>query len=170
MMILFGLGSMAPAVYAAWSYGQRFSATGPRPSRWTWTFLGALAGFLLIASGLTTRLEELFTAMGAVFAPVVGAMAADALRQRGAWPGPRRGVNGPGVAAWLVGLGVGLVPLLGRLASPARLQDVQPAAVFAFLAAFATYGLLALLRLESRPLPLPEAPAPAPEVAAGQRA
>jgi cytosine permease len=168
MMILFGLGSMAPAVYAAWSYGQRFSAVGPRLSRWAWAFIGALAGFLLIASGVTTRLEEIFNIMGAVFAPVVGALAADALRHRGAWAGPRRGVNAPGVAAWLVGLGVGLLPMLGRLAPPWRLQDVQPAAVFAFLAAFATYGLLALLRLESRPLPLPEVPTPTSE-AAGQR-
>ncbi|HWE36762.1 MAG TPA: purine-cytosine permease-like transporter [Isosphaeraceae bacterium] len=167
MMLLFGLGSMAPAVYAAWSYGQRFAAIGPRPSRWAWTFLGALAGFLLIASGVTSHLEEIFTAMGAVFAPVVGALAADALRHRRAWPGPRRGVNVPGVAAWLVGLGVGLLPLLGRLTRPERFQDVQPAAVLAFLAAFATYGLLALLRLESRPIPLPEAPAR--EVGAGQR-
>lgn len=169
MLILFGLGSMAPAVYAAWSYGQRFSAVFRRVSRWRWTFLGALAGFLIIATGVTSHLEEIFTVMGAAFAPVVGAIAADATLHRRGWPGPRRGVNVPGFAAWLVGLGVGLVPLLGRLHRPWRFQDVQPASVLAFLAAFATYAVLALLRLESRVVQLPEPAAAPPEVAADQR-
>lgn len=160
MMILFGLGSMAPAVYAAFSYGQRFAAALRRRSRWTWTWVGAGAGFLIIASGVATRLEDIFTIMGAAFAPVAGALTADAIRHRRAWPGPRRGWNGPGVAAWLVGLGVGLLPMLGRLARPARWQDLQPASVLAFVAAFVTYSVLALLRLESRPIPLPEAAGP----------
>jgi hypothetical protein len=90
--------------------------------------------------------------MGAVFAPMVGAMAADYVRQRGVWPGARRGANVPGVAAWAVGVVVGLLPFFAQ----ARGWDagtVQPAAVYAFAAAFLAHLILATAGAEAPLLP-----------------
>ena len=104
----------------------------------------------------------IFSLMGAVFAPLLAALAADYVRQRGAWPGPRRGVNPPGLAAWATGLGVGLVPTLAEAAGWTAGTRFQPAVVYAFLAAFFVYWLLAAMGAEAPLVPVPEAiPEPA---------
>ncbi|HEX8200148.1 MAG TPA: hypothetical protein VF590_06645, partial [Isosphaeraceae bacterium] len=157
MLLILSLGSMAAAVYSAHVFGTRFAAAWPRLSRPGWTFLGAAASYPLVASGAVARLAPVVGLLGAAFAPVVGAMAADALRHRGAWPGPRRGFNAPGLIAWAVGLLVGMLPPLGRAAGWGPWSRTQPAAVFAFVASFVAYATLARLGLE--------APAPAPVVA-----
>jgi cytosine permease len=152
IFLIFGLGSLAPTCYAAYSFGHRFADAWPRLKRVQWTILGTTAAWLLIAAGLAGRLETIFCLMGAIFAPMVAAMAADDVRQRGAWPGARRGINVPGVVAWVVGLSVGLVPIIAE----ARGLDAarfQPAAVFAFLAAFVTYLVLASAGAEARLIP-----------------
>jgi cytosine/uracil/thiamine/allantoin permease len=76
-------------------------------------------------------------------------MAADSVRHRGAWPGARRGVNLPGLAAWAVGLAVGLVPIVAEAARWDAGTRFQPSAVFAFLASFVVYLVLAGLGAES---------------------
>ena len=95
--------------------------------------------------------------MGAVFAPMVGAMAADYSRHRGEWPGPRRDVNQAGLVAWVVGLAVGMVPTIARSWGQGWGEHVQPAAVFAFVVAFLTYLILAGIGAESPPVVLAEA-------------
>jgi len=86
--------------------------------------------------------------LGAAFAPVVGAMAADYVRQKGRWGGPRRGTNFAGMVAWAIGLAVGLAPWIGPALGNDRLARLQPAAVLAFLAAFVSYAALAAIGLE----------------------
>ena len=110
---MFGLGSMAPAVYAANLIGWRFRSAWPVLSRTGWTLAGAAASFPIVALGWPMRTGTMFGALGAAFAPVVGALAADYVRQKGLWPGPRRGVNLAGCLAWAIGLVVGLMPLVG---------------------------------------------------------
>jgi len=153
MLIAFALASMAPAVYAASDLGRRFAAAWPALPQTAWTFLGALAAYPLVALGVPANAGPLFTVLGAAFAPVVGAMAADACRHRGAWPGPRRGVNVAGVLAWLAGLAVGLIPIAGPALGRDSWARIQPAAVLAFGAAFLAYALVAALGLESPPAP-----------------
>lgn len=148
ILLIFSLGSMAPAVYAAYVLGGRFTAAWPLLSRTGWTMAGALASSPIVALGLPARAWPLFGMLGAAFAPVVGAMAADYLRQRGRWPGPRRGVNVAGLLAWLIGLAVGLAPWIGPASGRPEWARLQPAAVLAFLAAFLAYATLAALGLE----------------------
>ena len=80
-----------------------------------------------------------------------GHLAADYVRARGAWPGPRVGYNLPGMLAWALGSIVGLAPLVGRLAGVSWpwLVSMEPAAVCGFLVAFLTYRVSALLGAES---------------------
>jgi cytosine permease len=151
MLLIFGLASLGPTCYTAFVFGHRFAALWPRVSRIRWTLLGTAAAWLLIASGLAGRLETIFSIMGAVFAPVVGAMAADYLRHRGTWPGPRRGINLAGLIAWGLGVMVGLVPWL----VPAWETRFQPAAVLAFLTGLLIDAMLARLGLEPPIVPLP---------------
>jgi hypothetical protein len=149
IFLVFGLASLAPACYAAYLYGHRFAAVWPGLKRIHWTLLGTGAAWLLIVSGYAGRLETIFVLMGAAFAPLVAAMAADYVRHRGAWPGARRGVNLPGLVAWAVGLAVGLVPILSEAVRWDAGTRFQPSGVFAFLAAFVVYLVLAGLGAES---------------------
>ena len=99
---------------------------------------------------------SIFSLMGAAFAPMVAAMAADYVRHRGDWPGARRGVNLPGLIAWAVGLAVGLVPTIAAARGWDAGTRFQPAAVYAFLAAFLAYLALAGLGAEAPPVPVAE--------------
>jgi len=150
MLVVFGLGSLAPACYASFGYGLRLSTLGPGISRIAWTLLATIAAWLLIVAGWSDRPGTVFDLLGAGFAPVAGAMAADFALRRGRWPGPRRGYNPAGLAAWAIGAAVGAAPTIARgLLHDGRLDAIRPASLAAFGFAFAAYGLLALLRLES---------------------
>lgn len=149
MFLVFGLASLAPACFAAFDFGHRFKRIAPGVNRLTWTVLGALAAWFLIAGGWHERTDAVFAALGALFAPVAGAMAADRWRHRGEWPGARRGVNPSGLVAWGLGLLVGLIPVLGRELGFPAWERFQPASVWAFAVAFAAQTVLARLGFES---------------------
>lgn len=97
--------------------------------------------------------------MGAVFAPVAGAIAADASRSRGVWPGPRPGAGTAGLVAWVIGMAVGLVPMIAASWQIEPGTRFQPAALFAFLAAYFVYRVLVGLGAEPPVVPIPELPA-----------
>lgn len=149
MLITFSLTALAPGCYAAFVLSDRLNVVFPRLSRSRWTFVAVALAWLLIAFGGVSRLFPVYTLVGAVFAPICGALAADYVRSRGGWGHPRAGWNGPGVLAWAVGLVFGLVPLIGPRLGNVALASFQPAAVVAFIAAFVTYSLLALLGRET---------------------
>lgn len=153
ILVLFGLASLAPAVYSSFSFGLQLKALGPGVSRLTWTLLGTGAAWLLIAGGWFERTEDVFNLLGAVFAPMAGAVAADYRRQRGRWPGPREGVNPAGVIAWVVGFCVGVAPSVAAWIGSDRLDWFQPASLLAFVAAYLTYEVVALVGLESAASP-----------------
>ncbi len=149
MLLAFGLVALAPACYAGYLIGDGLNQRVPRLSRSAWTVVGAVAAWLLVAAGVGGHLRPLFDVMGALFAPACGAIAADYLRSRGAWPGARRGWNGPGVLAWAVGVVIAATPLVAVSLGMKALASAQPAAVFGFLAAFTTYLVLAAIGSES---------------------
>ena len=152
MLLVFGLASMAPAVYASFVFGSRFSAIGPNISKLGWTMMGAVTAWLLIVGGWFDRTETLFNALGATFAAVAGAMAADFVLRRGKWSGPRHGFNLPGLVAWTLGTTVGLAPTVARAFGSERASQIQPAALAGFAVAFVTYAVMAMLKLESKPV------------------
>jgi cytosine permease len=147
MLMIFGAMALAPAVFSAYVFGQRLNETLPRLSRFRWTLVGITLSWPMTAVGLFDQLEPVFTTMGALFAPVVACLAAEFVRHKGAWPGPRRGVNLAGVVGWTAGLAVGLLPFAGG-----RLQTFQPATFWAFVVAFVVYWLVALVGGESAPI------------------
>ncbi len=147
--ILFGLAALAPTCYASFILGGRFSEVWPRWSRFRWILLATPLAWVLLILKVSTRLETIYTVMGALFSPVLAALAADYLRSRGEWKGPRSGINFPGVVAWGVGVVVGILPLVGEALGNPGLMRLQPASVLGFVAAYFTYLLLALAGGES---------------------
>jgi cytosine permease len=155
ILILFGLAALAPACYAASVFGQKLSTHWPRLGQFTWTWIGGAIAFALGAASYADELELIFVVMGAVFAPAVGAMAADWLRQRGAWAGLRPGVNRTGIIAWVAGMMIAFALEFGPVAGLGQgwrtSHEVpwwQSTAICGFVAAFAYYLLLAGLGRE----------------------
>ncbi len=144
MLMIFGAMALAPAVFSAYVFGQRLNASLPRLSRFPWTLIGIGLSLPMTAVGLSDRLEPVFTVMGALFAPIAACLTAEFVRHKGVWPGPRRGVNLPGLAGWATGLAVGLLPFAGG-----RFRTFQPATFWAFLVAFVVYSVVAMLVGES---------------------
>jgi hypothetical protein len=160
ILLLFGLATLAPACYAAFVFGRRLSDHWPRIRRFYWTWIGGAVAFLLIAVSWARRPDVIFGLTGAVFAPAVGAMTADALRQKGEWRGIREGFHPAGLLAWGVGVAIGLVPLFGILLDWPAARRFQPAALLAFVAAAGAYAALTASTPERPWVPLPEAEAP----------
>jgi len=148
LLLVFGLASLAPTTYTSFTIGQRLSTAWPRVSRVRWSVIGSAVAWLLILTNLPRKLEDIFSVMGAIFAPMAGAMLADYALHRGRWPGERQGVNQAGLVAWVIGVAVGLVPVIGRAWGQTQLAQIQPAAVLACLAAFLIYLILAAFGAE----------------------
>jgi purine-cytosine permease-like protein len=146
VLIVLNLALLGPACYSPFLIGRKMRELVPVLPIWGWSMLGALATWPLVWFRVPERLDLVFDILGALFAPVAGAISADAMRRFGRWEGPRRGVSLPGVAAWVVGVSVGLAPIVG----PETWSAVRPAAVLAFAAAFVVYFALALVGLEPR--------------------
>ncbi len=155
ILALFGIATLAPACYSTSLYTHRFYRQWPFASRKRWAWIGSIVSFLVVACHGIERTAPVFSITGAVFAPAVGCLAADFRRQRGHWHGVRRGYNPAGIVAWFIGLAVGLIPLLGDWLSLPMAEQFQPASLFAFVAAFLAYHLLAASGFESPTLELP---------------
>ena len=147
MFLAIGLAALAPGCFSAYILGVRFHDAMPNFSQTGWTLIGFLVAWLMVVAGLVDRTYPVLGVVGALLAPILGAVAADATRTRGEWAGPRNGLNWPGLVAWIAGLGVALVPLSFVTR---RIGIFQPAAIISFAVAFLTYHLVALVVGESR--------------------
>jgi cytosine permease len=149
MLILFAIGSMAPACFCSFIIGNSLSTMLGNPnSRVPITLAGATIGIILAVTGVSANLAPYFGLIGASFGPVVGAMAADWFLSGRKWSGPRQGVNIAGYAAWLIGFLVGIcnngmvTTALGREILPGW----HPTGVYSFVVGFIVYLILAGLR------------------------
>jgi hypothetical protein len=148
ILILFGLAALAPACYSCWVYGQRLSTHWPGLRQSAWTWIGGLAAFVIVAASWASHLGSLFSAMGDVFAPLIGAMLGAAARRRGRRLALRPGTNLAGVLSWAAGCGASFA-LEGALSlKPAIAAYAEPTALFGFLVAAISYPLLASVGLE----------------------
>jgi hypothetical protein len=149
ILILFGLAALAPACYSASVFGLRLSTHWPRlrPSHWTW--LGGAVALNLMATSSVDRTGWVYRGMGALFAPAVGALVGDCVRQRGRWAGFRPGLNPPGLIAWGIGCGTVVWLELAMIRSPGRnLWVVEPTAIYGLLTSAVVYWLLARMGWE----------------------
>jgi cytosine permease len=109
MLILFAVGSMAPACFCSFIIGNSLSTMLGKPqSRIPITLAGATIGILIAVTGASANLVPYFGLIGASFGPVIGAMIADYTLNGGRWAGPREGINWAGYIAWGVGFLVGI--------------------------------------------------------------
>jgi cytosine permease len=157
-MILFAIGSMAPASFCSFIIGNSLSTMLAKPqARVQITMAGATIGIVLAALGLAGNLGVFFGLIGASFGPVVGAMIADYLLGGKKWAGPREGVNIPGYAAWAIGFVVGVLnhPWIGAL------PGWHPTSVYSLIVGFVVYAVLAKAGLQSKTVPFAGAEPPA---------
>jgi len=152
MLLLFAVGSMAPACFCSFIIGNSLSTMlGSEKTRIPLTLGGATIGIILAALGVAGNLAPFFGLIGASFGPVIGAMIADYLLSGGRWAGPRAGVSIPGYAAWALGFLVGILnhPWIGVL------PGWQIASVYSLIVGFVVYLVLAKLGLEPQVVQVP---------------
>lgn len=170
MLILFAIGSIAPACFCSFIIGNSLSTMLAKPqARVPITMAGATIGIILAALGIAGNLESFFGLIGASFGPVIGAMCADYLLSGKKWAGPRVGISIPGYAAWLIGFLVGVSNngLVTAMLGKELLPDWHPTGVYSLIVGFVVYAILAKAGLEGKTVELPTAaPAPAGEAPA----
>ena len=157
-LLLFGLGAMAPAVYAPFAFGARLHALIPAVPRLAWSLLTPILALPLIALRASTWAGPLVDVIGALTVPIAGALAADALRHRARWPGLRDGVSFAGLSAWAAGAAVGLLPTVGPRLRLGPWSDLRLPAVGAFAVAFAVNYVFTTIGLTSRASALTDPP------------
>jgi len=152
MLILFAIGSVAPACFCSFIIGNSLSTMlGSEKTRIPLTLGGATIGIVLAALGVAGNLEAFFGLIGASFGPVIGAMIADYLLGGGKWSGPRAGISIPGYAAWALGFVVGI------LGHPwiAVMPGWQITSIYSLVVGFLVYYVLAKAGLEPEKIDVP---------------
>jgi hypothetical protein len=125
------LALLGPACYAPTVGVRLLAEVWPGARRWLLGLLVAALAWPLAATGFALRLELVFGLIGALVAPLAGAMAAEFLAGTSSPPARRR-VDPAAAVGWVAGLAAGLVPYVGPLLGASSLARVQPAAVLAF--------------------------------------
>ncbi len=159
MLVLFAIGSMAPACFCSSIIGNSLSTMIPSLPRVPLTLGGATIGIILAATGIAGNLGAFFGLIGASFGPICGAMVADYLLSGRKWSGPRAGVSIAGYAAWVVGFLVGICnnPMVTNRLDREFLPGWHPTAVYSFVVAFVLYAVLAKAGLQGKPVEWPQA-------------
>jgi cytosine permease len=148
ILILFGLAALAPAVASLNVIGEKFSAHWPRIGLKGATWIGSAIAFVMMVTGFTDRLGPIFTAMGVVFAPVLGAMAGDRLRANSGPRDIRTGINPAGILAWGSGFLIAAAVEFKTTFTPEMPAWLHQTAILGFLVAALLYGLFARMGLE----------------------
>jgi cytosine permease len=158
MLILFAVGSVAPACFCSSIIGNSLSTMIPSLPRIPLTLGGATIGILLAATGVAGNLGAFFGLIGASFGPICGAIVADYLISGKKWTGPREGISVPGYTAWVIGFLVGISnnPLVTALIGTELVPSWHPTAVYSFIVGFIVYAKLAKeWGMEDRTVSLP---------------
>ena len=155
MFFLFAAASGVPTCFATYIASNSFGTMFPKVPRSLSTFVGVTVGLLLAITGVAENLIGFFQVVGASFAPICGAMAADYLLAGRKWSGPREGINWAGYVAWAVGFAVGILDRIPGVPA-AWIRADQPAALISFFVGFAVYFLLAKAGVWPTLVPLAE--------------
>ena len=161
-LIILDLGLLGPACFAPFVMTREARKLAPKLPRWACVLAGAALAWPLVALRIGMHLGPVLTFLGALMAPLGGAIAAECVRQRGIWPGPRPGTCRTALAAWSVGFLVGIAPILGGWTGLKTL-DLPLPTLLAWFAAFAIhwFGSISRPRLDaSTPAPTNSEPSP----------
>ncbi len=143
MLMVFGLASLAPGIFAGYSAATGLNRIAPGFGKLAWAFIVGTTGWLLVISGWQERAGMTFAIVGGLFAPVAAVLAAESLLRRG--DRPDRAVGLGGLMAWSLGAVVGLAPTVAQAAGSHRLDHAGPAALGAFAVAFVAAAIARLL-------------------------
>jgi hypothetical protein len=154
ILILFGLAALAPAVGALQKVSEGVSIHWPAFTPRGVSAIVGLGALLLIATGQVDRLGPIYTGMGAIFAPALGAMAGHSswrIERRFAL---RRGANPAGLLAWAAGCLVACAAwVFSNLQSESSVW-AQAGSIDGFIVSACAYWLLSRAGLESAALPV----------------
>jgi len=148
ILILFALAALAPGCYACRAFGHKLALSWPRLSHAAWIWVGGSIVFALVASSFATRTGLIFSIMGDVLAPVIGAMLGDRIGRRGDWSGPRGALNAAGLLAWGAGSLVALAIDLALMRHPNQAGLLPPTSLVGLLLAGLLYPVLAAMGKE----------------------
>jgi cytosine permease len=162
MFFIFAAASVAPACFSSLIAANSFSTMLPKIPRGAATFAGISLSAILVITGVANNLVGFFSAVGACFGPICGAMMADYLLNGRRWSGPRLGINWAGYIAWGIGFLVGIPQQLPGI-SLVWVRADNPSALYSFAAGFIVYLLLAKLGLRP-PVAKEEIPSTLPGV------
>ena len=151
MLMAFGLGALAPAVYSSDTFGRLLKTVWPNRKRIWLSLAGATLAFVLPAMGWGLELLSVFTVCGALVAPIAGATVAEAIRLRGTPAVADSKGNAINLGAWAVGAVIGLLPVIGQAASIPALARFQPAVLPAFAVGFVVRMLTARKHVPAEP-------------------
>jgi len=153
MFLLFAVASIPPTCFCAFIAGNSLNTMIPSVPRVASTMCGAMIGIILAVTGVAASLISFFTIIGASFGPICGAIAADYLLSGREWAGPRQGINFAGYGAWLIGFIIGILPFL---LPPETAPYAEPAPLYAFIAGFVMYVVLAKAGLQPKTVAMPK--------------
>ncbi len=149
-MILLAISSFPGGCFSAFIAANSFKTTMPKVNPWLSVGLGTIVSIILAVTGLTGKVVQVFSVIGASFGPVCGAMVADFLLSGRKWNGPRAGFNPAGWISWALGFVVGSADFIPQLAGKIPCPPVA-----AFIVGFVVYLVLAMIGLQSRTLEMP---------------
>jgi len=141
-MWLLALAAFPPACFSSFIAANSFKTTLPKVNPFITVGIGTAVSILLAVTGWAADVMSVFGVIGASFGPVCGAMMVDYVMAGKKWAGPRAGWNLAGWISWVVGFGVGMLPLVSTVNIPA-------APLVAFIIGAVLYYVLAKAGLES---------------------
>ena len=148
MTFLLAIAAFPTACFSSFIAANSFKATLPKVNPFISVGIGAAVSIALALSGWVGKAIIVFKIIGASFGPICGAMLVDYFLSGSKWNGPRAGFNPAGWIAWLLGFGVGILPILG-------IYPVPAAPVAAFIVGAVVYFICAKANLLSVTLPMP---------------
>ncbi len=156
IMFLLALAAFPAACFSSFIAANSFKTTLSSVNPFVSVGIGAAVSILLAVTGLAGKAIIVFQIIGASFGPILGAMLVEYLFNGGKWSGPRAGFNPAGWISWLLGLIVGILPILHDKVSTS-FPAIPAAPVAAFLVGAIVYAVLAKLGMQSAIVPLPAA-------------
>jgi hypothetical protein len=143
ILILFGLAALAPAVASLNKLCDGVATHWPRITPRVGSLIAGVIALCLMLSAQVDRLAPIFIAMGCLFAPVLGAMAADLTGKTERGDTFRSGLNPAGVFAWAAGSAVAFAVFALATFKGDRSPWLEHGSIFGFLVSACAFRLLA---------------------------